>query len=66
MAEETSTRSVPTGALVAAAAFEAPAAYQQLTQSRVPLEDADAAFSTPDPAGRLPIVHPARSAAARA
>jgi regulator of protease activity HflC (stomatin/prohibitin superfamily) len=56
MAEETSTKSVPAGAFVAAAAFASPATYQQLTQSRVPLEDADAAFSTPDPAGRLPIV----------
>jgi len=55
MADETSTN-VPAAALVAAAAVAPPASYQQLTQSRVPLEDADAAFATPDLAGRLPIV----------
>jgi hypothetical protein len=31
-------------------------AFQQLTQSRVPLEDAGLAFSVPDANGRLPIV----------
>ncbi len=31
-------------------------AFQQLTQSRVPLEDAGRAFSVPDANGRLPIV----------
>lgn len=56
MADETSTSTVPAAALVAASAVEPPATYQQLTQSRVPLDDADAAFSTPDGAGRLPIV----------
>jgi regulator of protease activity HflC (stomatin/prohibitin superfamily) len=56
MADETSTTTVPATALVAAAALGPQAQYQQLTQLSVPLEDADAAFSTPDPAGRLPIV----------
>lgn len=29
---------------------------QQLTQTRVPLEEANAAYATPHAAGRLPIV----------
>ena len=33
-----------------------PAAYLQLTQARVPLDDAGEAFTVPDDSGRLPIV----------
>ncbi|HEY7024861.1 MAG TPA: SPFH domain-containing protein [Candidatus Limnocylindrales bacterium] len=55
MADETSTNPVPAATLVAGG-VETQASYQQLTQSRVPLEDADSAFSTPDAIGRLPIV----------
>src|SRR5262245_11355707 len=46
-------------AQVAAAAGPAElpvSAFQQLTQSRVPLDDAGTAFSVPDANGRLPIV----------
>ena len=56
MADESTSSTIPAGALVAASAYDPAANYQQLTQSRVPLEDADAAFSTPDAVGRLPIV----------
>lgn len=34
----------------------APSAFQQLTQTRVPLDQAGEAFSVPDATGRLPIV----------
>src|SRR5262249_49690467 len=53
MADQMNT-GVPSVAL--AGAYETQASYQQLTQKSVPLADADAAFSTPDAAGRLPIV----------
>ena len=56
MAEETTTPAATAATLVAAGVVAAPATYQQLTQLSVPLDDADAAFSTPDAAGRLPIV----------
>ena len=63
MAESTATESQPTpappanssalpGAAVVAGTFD----YVQLTQTTVPLRDAQLAFGTPDAAGRLPII----------
>ena len=56
MADELPPEAVPTAYAGAAPAAAAPAMAVQLTQVRVPLADAAEALSTPDAAGRLPIV----------
>lgn len=52
MADDPMTATTPSETV----ASGAPSSYLQLTQARVPLDDAGEAFTVPDAAGRLPIV----------